>query len=61
MTKAHWEGGTGGKGSAPRRMEISQDEWANRWDAIFQRDLKEENKDNESSSDNTDNRKSSTE
>ena len=40
----HWNGGTGGKGSKPRPFSISQEEYANRWDAIFQRDLpKEEN------------------
>lgn len=33
----------GGKGSARRRMEISQQEYDSRWDAIFQRDLKEDN------------------
>ena len=33
----------GGKGSSPRPFSISQDEYEKRWDAIFQRDLKEEN------------------
>ena len=33
----------GGKGSAPRPFSISQEEYVNRWDAIFQRDLKDEN------------------
>ena len=32
----------GGKGSAPRPFSISQEEYEKRWDAIFQRDLKEE-------------------
>jgi hypothetical protein len=32
----------GGKGSAPRPFSVSQDEYANRWDAIFQRDLPKE-------------------
>lgn len=32
----------GGKGSAQRPRQISEDEWANRWDAIFSRDLKEQ-------------------
>lgn len=31
----------GGKGSGRRRMEISQQEWDTRWDAIFQRDQKD--------------------
>ena len=35
----------GGKGSKPRPIEISQEEWNNRWDAIFGRDQpKEETK-----------------
>lgn len=60
---AHWNGGSGGKGSSPRPYSVSQEEYANRWDAIFQRDIKEEKKErnDESSSDNSDNRKSSTE
>lgn len=29
----------GGKGGSPRRMSVSQEEWNNRWDAIFARDL----------------------
>jgi hypothetical protein len=33
----------GGKGSSPRPFSISQDEYEKRWDAIFQRDLKEDN------------------
>ena len=33
----------GGKGSSPRPFNISQDEYEKRWDAIFQRDLKEDN------------------
>ena len=32
----------GGKGSAVRPRQISDTEWANRWDAIFGRDLKED-------------------
>ncbi len=28
-----------GKGSQPRPFSVSQDEWARRWDAIFGRDL----------------------
>ena len=28
----------GGKGSKPRPFSVSQEEYANRWDAIFQRD-----------------------
>jgi hypothetical protein len=29
----------GGKGSAPRPFSVTQDEYAKRWDMIFQRDL----------------------
>jgi hypothetical protein len=32
----------GGKGSAPRPFSIAHEEWSNRWDAIFSRDLKAE-------------------
>jgi hypothetical protein len=32
----------GGKGSRPRPFSIANDEYAKRWDAIFSRDLKEE-------------------
>jgi hypothetical protein len=35
----------GGKGSAPRPFSVSQDEYAKRWDAIFQRDLPNEKED----------------
>ncbi len=38
----HWNGGTGGKGDKPRPFSISSDEYSKRWDAIFQRDLPEE-------------------
>ena len=34
----------GGKGSKPRPFNITQQEYENRWDYIFSRDLKEENK-----------------
>ena len=38
----------GGKGSKPRPFSVSQEEYDNRWDAIFQRDLpKQENDDSE--------------
>ena len=30
----------GGKGSKPRPYSVTQDEYDNRWDAIFGRDLK---------------------
>lgn len=33
----------GGKGSKPRPFSISQQEYDNRWDHIFSRDLKEDN------------------
>ena len=32
----------GGKGSSPRPFSVSQDEWDNRWDAIFGRDKPKE-------------------
>ena len=37
----------GGKGSSPRPFSISQDEYEKRWDAIFQRDLKEDSPKND--------------
>ena len=61
----------GGKGSKPRPFSVSQAEYDSRWDAIFQRDLKEETSEmpgtiggakvvfrdeNESSGSNSDNR-----
>ena len=30
--------GDGGKGSAPRPFSVTQEEYENRWNAIFQRD-----------------------
>ena len=32
----------GGKGSRPRPFSVSQEEYATRWDAIFQRDIPKE-------------------
>ena len=32
----------GGKGSKPRAFSVSHEEWSNRWDAIFGRDLSEQ-------------------
>lgn len=32
-----------GKGSKPRPISVSQQEYDTRWDAIFSRDLKEDN------------------
>lgn len=32
----------GGKGSSPRPFSVAQDEYEKRWDAIFSRDLKED-------------------
>jgi len=32
----------GGKGSRPRPFSVSNEEYANRWDAIFGRDIKKE-------------------
>ena len=34
----------GGKGHAPRPFAVSHDEYVNRWDAIFGRDLKDDKK-----------------
>lgn len=31
-----------GKGSRPRPFSVSNEEYARRWDAIFQRDIKQE-------------------
>lgn len=52
----------GGKGSSPRPFSISQEEYDNRWDHIFSRDLKEKKNDEQakSSSSDTDNREQST-
>ena len=36
----------GGKGSSPRPFSVSQDEYEKRWDAIFQRDLKQDESEN---------------
>ena len=33
----------GGKGSKPRPISVAQDEYNKRWDAIFGRDLQQEN------------------
>lgn len=38
----------GGKGSKPRPFSVSQEEYDNRWDHIFNRDLKEEKKEDPS-------------
>lgn len=42
MSKWH-----GGKGSAPRPFSVTQEEYDNRWDAIFGRDKVEEDDENE--------------
>ena len=34
----------GGKGSAPRPFSVNHDEWSKRWDAIFGRDILEDEK-----------------
>ena len=36
-----------GKGSGLRPRQISDDEWASRWDAIFSRDVKEDKNEHE--------------
>jgi hypothetical protein len=43
----------GGKGSKPRPFSVAQEEYENRWDAIFQRDIpKEESKETEDETEN---------
>ena len=52
MTKWH-----GGKGSAPRPYSVSQEEYDKRWDAIFGKDIPEEDEldeDNELDDEDTD-------
>jgi len=51
-----------GKGCKPRPFSVSQQEYDNRWDAIFGRDKQkvDEKVNDEGSSNNTDNRKSET-
>jgi len=45
MSKEHWNGGTGGKGSKARPFSVTQEEYDNRWDLIFGKDQpKEETK-----------------
>lgn len=41
----------GGKGSSPRPYSVSQEEYAKRWDAIFQRDVEDETGDEDIDSD----------
>lgn len=36
----HWNGGNGGKGSAPRPYAVDQDTFASNWDAIFSKEPK---------------------
>jgi hypothetical protein len=51
----HWNGGTGGKGSKPRPFNISQEEYADRFEAIFGKKKKDnEQKDNDIRADNSD-------
>jgi hypothetical protein len=38
----HWNGGNGGKGCKPRPFSVTQHEYDNRWDAIFNKDKKQE-------------------
>ncbi len=38
----HWNGGTGGKGDKPRPFNISQEEYGNRFEAIFGKKKKSE-------------------
>jgi hypothetical protein len=37
----HWNGGNGGKGSRPRPFSVSQEEYDNRFEAIFGKKDKE--------------------
>lgn len=51
----HWNGGTGGKGSKPRPFNISQEEYADRFETIFGKKKKDnERKDNDIGPDNSD-------
>ena len=43
MTKPHWRGGSGGKGSAARNMEITAEEFASNWDRIFGKKKEKQN------------------
>lgn len=40
----------GGKGSTQRPRSLADEEWANRWDAIFGKDKLEQPKDNDNDS-----------
>jgi hypothetical protein len=40
----HWNGGTGGKGSKPRPFNISQEEYADRVEAIFGKKKKKDDR-----------------
>jgi hypothetical protein len=35
MSKEHWNGGNGGKGSKARPLSVPAEEFDNRWDLIF--------------------------
>ena len=48
----HWNGGSGGKGSRPRPYSVTQEEYENRWNAIFQRDQPKEEKQKETQNEN---------
>jgi hypothetical protein len=41
----------GGKGSKPRPISVAQDEYNKRWDAIFGRDLPQDNVEKDSETD----------
>ena len=41
----------GGKGHTQRPRSVADEEWANRWDAIFGRDKQEQPKDNDDNMD----------
>jgi hypothetical protein len=36
----HWNGGTGGKGSKPRPFSVSQEDYADNFEAIFGKKIK---------------------
>lgn len=40
----HWKGGNGGKGSKPRPYSVGQDEYGDRFDAIFRKKDKKQEK-----------------
>jgi hypothetical protein len=50
-----------GKGSKPRPFSVSHDEWSQRWDAIFGRDLEDKQDNKEQQTETNDNKETSKE